>query len=283
MEYVYLLLVISTISIQSIARKAYNVKAPGSGAFTFSAVSVLAAMIFFICSASHPMSFSTAMIPYALGFGVSYGLTVIFSFLSIKEGPLSLTSLLTSFSLIIPTLAGIVLFDEKAGIMLYIGLVLLLVSLALINLKNEDCKITLKWLVYVALTFFGNGICSTVQNTYVKLEIGNKNEFMVIALAIAFVMLTTLSLTSERVNIKRSLKQGWIYMTVTGVSNGVSNLFVILLSSMMSASLMFPLISAGGIVLTSLIAIFYYKEKLSAMQYAGMVLGIASIVFMNLN
>ena len=283
MEYLYLILTIFTISIQSITRKSYNIKTPGGGVFIFSAVSIFSAMIFFICSATHPLNFSVAMIPYSLGFGISYGLTVIFSFLSIKEGPLSLTSLITSFSLIIPTVAGIVLFEEKAGIMLYIGLGLLLASLALINLKNEDCKITLKWLIYVGLTFFGNGICSTVQNTYVRLGVGNKNEFMIIALAIACAMLIVLTLATERKKIALSLRRGVITMTVTGVANGVSNLFVILLSTMMSASLLFPLISAGGIVLTSLIAIFYYKEKLSVTQYVGMLLGIASIVFMNLN
>jgi multidrug transporter EmrE-like cation transporter len=72
-------------------------------------------------------------------------------------------------------------------------------------------------------------------------------------------------------------------MMLCGAANGAVNLFVILLSTnKMNPSLMFPLISAGGIVITSLVSIFVYKEKLSLLQYIGVVMGIGAIVFMNL-
>jgi multidrug transporter EmrE-like cation transporter len=71
-------------------------------------------------------------------------------------------------------------------------------------------------------------------------------------------------------------------MVLCGVANGASNLFVIALSPNMPASIMFPLVSAGGIVLTSLISIFIYRERLSVLQYIGMVLGIGAIVFLNI-
>ena len=41
-------------------------------------------------------------------------------------------------------------------------------------------------------------------------------------------------------------------------------------------------LSAGGIVLTSLVSIFLYRERLSMLQYIGMVLGIGAIVFLNI-
>ena len=53
-------------------------------------------------------------------------------------------------------------------------------------------------------------------------------------------------------------------------------------SAGISKSLMFPLISAGGIVLTWIISLFFYKEKLTLKQNIGMVLGVISIVFLNL-
>ena len=47
-------------------------------------------------------------------------------------------------------------------------------------------------------------------------------------------------------------------------------------------AIVFPVISAGGIITTAIVGIFVYKEKLSVMQIIGMVLGTASIVFLNL-
>ena len=50
----------------------------------------------------------------------------------------------------------------------------------------------------------------------------------------------------------------------------------------MAASLMFPLISAGGIILTYIVSRFAYKEKLSLNQNIGVVLGVAAVIFLNL-
>ena len=50
----------------------------------------------------------------------------------------------------------------------------------------------------------------------------------------------------------------------------------------MNASIMFPIISAGGIIGTSLVSVLFYKEKLTKMQYAGLVLGIGAIVLLNI-
>jgi multidrug transporter EmrE-like cation transporter len=71
-------------------------------------------------------------------------------------------------------------------------------------------------------------------------------------------------------------------MVLCGLANGLVNLFVMIASTIIPNSVMFPLISAGGIVLTWIISVFLYKEKLSMKQNIGLVLGIVSIVFLNL-
>jgi multidrug transporter EmrE-like cation transporter len=209
-----------------------------------------------------------------------------------------------------------VFYGDEASVFFFIGLALLIVSILLINdskkSKTEDAsddtnegervaisasreentpsargtggqvKFTLRWLIFVLLSFFGNGICTTIQNAYAKTASGGTSEFMIIALLTVFLVLVCAVSISERGTVKLSLKGGWYFMVICGLANGAVNLFVILLSPLMDSSVMFPLISAGGIVLTSLVSIFFYREKLSVRQYIGMVLGIASIVFLNL-
>jgi len=77
-------------------------------------------------------------------------------------------------------------------------------------------------------------------------------------------------------------KRGFWHFTLCGVANGVVNYLVLVLSNRLPASVMFPIISAGGVVLASLIAIFFYKEKLQWQQWLGMLLGILAIVALNL-
>jgi multidrug transporter EmrE-like cation transporter len=55
-----------------------------------------------------------------------------------------------------------------------------------------------------------------------------------------------------------------------------------ILSGLMPVSLMFPIISAGGIVATFIISQVFYKEKLTKIQFVGFLTGLASIVFLSI-
>ena len=152
-------------TIQQIAKKAYNKKIEG-GTFTFTSLSILFALTVFIAIAvfNGTFNFNSEILPYAIGFAVAYGSASIGSFLAIGTGPLSITSLIVQYSLIIPTIYGLITGDKPSPY-LYIGLGLLFVSLFLVNIekKGEEKKISFKWIIFLLLAFFGNGLCSTVQ------------------------------------------------------------------------------------------------------------------------
>ena len=294
MHIILLIITIFSLSVQNVTKKAYNHKTGGSK-FIFPAVSCLVALLFFVVSSGFKFDFKAEIIPYALLFGISYGTATIFSFLSIQVGSLSLTSLITSYSLVIPTFYSIIFRGDDASLTLYLGIVALLISLLLMNLKikskdekevraeGETVKISLKWIIFVTLAFVGNGICSTVANVQ-QLDFPGlyKNEFMIIALVIVVTTLFILSYFTEKDRIVTCVRKGHGLMIICGIANALANLFVLMLSGKINGSIMFPLISAGGIILTSLVSIFIYREKLSKLQYGALVLGIAAVVLLNL-
>ena len=286
-----LLLTASVIgcTIQQVAKKAYNKKIAG-GTFTFTALSILFALIVFIISAGGKFDFNAAILPYAIAFAISYGAASIGSFLAIGTGPLSITSLIVSYSLIIPTIYGLISGDTPSPF-LFVGLGLLFISLFLVNIekKGEEKKISLKWIIFLLIAFIGNGTCSTVQTIQQDVFIteqnpnGYKSEFMIIALIISFVSIAIVSLISERKDLGKKIITGAHWYIICGLANGLVNLFVIMLANpKYPTSIVFPVISAGGIITSALAGIIIYKEKLSVMQIIGMVLGTASIVFLNL-
>lgn len=280
------LLIISVViglSLQHITKKAYNQKLSGKGVICFSALSSGIAALFFIFQVKLPLQFEQSLIPYAVIFGLGFGSCVVCSILAILNGSLSLTSLITSYSLIIPTLYGIIFLNEKKSEFLIIGLVLLLISLFLINFVKGDTKISFKWLIYVVIAFWGNGVCSTAQKVQQE-DFGGKfkAEFMSVSLIIVVLVLLVYALFTEKKDIVPSIKKGYLPLLICGIANAIVNLFVMILSVKMSASVMFPLISAGSIILTYLISRIYYKEKLNKMQNAGFIFGVASVVFLNL-
>ncbi len=293
MSALYIILIIIGISAQNVLKKWYSKKNSG-GVFVFSAISVLTACLFFVVKSGFKFNFHPEILPYAIGFALAFCSATLFGFWAILTGPLSLTSLATSYSLLIPTFWGIIFDGDKTSVWLYVGLVLLAASLIFINLKDKpkdadtstsdgEVKITLKWAIFVLIALVTNGACSTIQPAQTRIFGGKYDSvFMIIALAIVFLVLFAFVLVKERREIIPSVKGGGLIMILCGATNGLVNLLVMLASPLVDNSVFFPLISAGGIVLTWIISVFLYKEKLSLKQNIGLVLGIISIVFLNL-
>lgn len=279
----FLALAAFAVSAQSVLQKSYNVKVGRGGAFVFSATSVLFAAVFFLAFGGGHLRFPMEVLPYALGFALSYGTAVIAGLLAIKLGSLSLTSLIISYSLIIPTLYGICFLEEEAGLLFGAGLSLLFVSLFLMNARKGGSKIKLAWVVAVFFAFLGNGICSTVQTVQQKTFRGEYGGEMM-----AFALLTVAAVTSvaavafERKDILPSLRHGGTRAAACGLFNGACNLLVMLLAVRMEVAVMFPVISASGILFTGAVSRFLYKERLSRRQYVALILGTIAVVLMNL-
>ena len=282
MSIFYLTSIILGVAFQNVAKKPYTQKTQGRGVYIFSCMTSFVAMLFFIFTAGG-FSFDAGLIFYAFLFAASYLSASVFCVMAIAYGSLSLTALITSYSLMLPTLYGIVFLKDPIGSGLIPGIVMLVISLFLTNKKSDDTKITLKWIVCVFIAAVGNGMCSVTQKMQQVVYDGAfKNEFMIIALAMVVVMLLILAFAKERKDMKEFVKAGWVPAISCGVVNGIVNLFVMVLSGLMAASVMFPLISVGGIVVTYIVSRFYYKESITKSQSIGFVLGLVAIVLLNI-
>ncbi len=105
---------------------------------------------------------------------------------------------------------------------------------------------------------------------------------MIIALSVVTLVTGAISLVKERKEIKEVCKSGFLLGSFRGVANGVVNLLVMVLSARMATSVMFPLISAGGIILTTAVSILFYKEKITKCQFFGVVFGIVAVILLNI-
>ena len=286
MNIFYLLIIVLTLSMQNVAKKSYIQKNQG-GVYLFGGLTCFFAAIFFVVT-SRGLEFERGIVTYAIAFATAYCITTIFSILAIGCGSLSLTNLMISYSLMIPTMYGVFFLKESLSLCFYPGIALLIVSLYMVNQTQDNQQVEktqspFKWILYVTLAALGNGMCTIVQKMQqVKLNGAYKNEFMVVALVSGAVGLIVLALFKERRELVMCVKKGWIYAMLGGMCNGILNLFVMILSGRMAASLMFPSISAGGIILTYIISKYFYKETLTKKQLIGFMLGIVSVILLNL-
>ena len=153
----------------------------------------------------------------------------------------------------------------------------------LINSKKSVVKISLRWVVAVIISFFTNGLCTAFQNAHQRKFIGEyKNEFMISALCVVALFLFACAFFAERRDVLPCVRRGGYLMALCGIANGAVNLFVMLLATRMRASILYPIISAGGIIMNWSVSRFLYKEKLTLGQNLALIFGIAAVVLMNL-
>jgi len=278
----YLISIIIGLAAQNAFKKGFSKKNSGRGVYTFSFMTCSAALLFYLLTAGN-LQWNPGLIVYAVFFALSFGTATIFSTLAVSCGPLSLSALISSFSLMIPTFYGLIFLKESVSMGLIPGLILLSLSLILVNKRSPGSAVSIKWLVYVFIAFLGNGMCSVVQKMQQNAFAGGyKNEFMILSMCLVVLCVGIAALLTERKYMGHFLKSGWYLALGCGVMNGMVNIFVMILSGLMSVSLMFPLVSVGGIAVTFLISKLVYKESLSKAQYIGFILGIAAVVFLNL-
>lgn len=286
MDVALLIAVIVSMAMQNTSKKMYADRAGGGNVYFYGAISSLFSALCFAISSLGSLSFTAATLPYSIAFGLSFALCTYSMTVAVSIGPLSLTSLMISYSLMLPTLYGLIFFNESVSPFFYVGILLLVISLALINMKGkkeEDGKIGFKWLVTAGLAFLTNGVCTIIMNVQQKNFSGQyKNEFMIPALLLSAVIFSVMFAVKERRDATKLLRSGTFPAAFGGTMHFVTNLSVLFLVGLLPASLTYPLISAGGIILTYLISVLIYREKLSRLQFAGFIMGVVSVVFLSI-
>ena len=286
MAYLLTLLCVITLTIQSVAIKEYNKKAK-NGPVTFSVMKVFVAFLFFLVMALvKNVSFDTEIVPYSLLFALCYGCSMVGYVLAISCGSLAISAVVKSYALIIPTLFGVFVWDEQLVWYQYIGFVCILISLFLVrgDRDSEETKLSLKWLIFIVISFFGEGFCSVTQKTQQKTFEGKYDSaFMVYALAAVIVVFALYIFLKERKDFKQNFKAGLLPCLYGGIGNGATNLIVLVVPAvLLPAAVFFPVLSAGQIVVTSLLSVLVYKEKLIPRQVLAILFGVAAIVLLNI-
>ena len=283
MIYYIILFLLPVISMfQSVAQKQYNLKSKQPNAILFSAITSLIALLFFVITSGLKLSFTGALIPYAVVFGVCYAVACVGTVEAVRHGMITLTNMIISCSLVIPTTYGI-MRGEQITAVTAVGMGLLMIALVLVNLKFDDkCAFSMKWFIWVMIAMVTNGCCSVSQNMHkVVLGDGYSHEFMIIALSLSTVLLFGYSFLTQK-DYKNEFRVCLPYTLLNGSVNAAMNLLIIILIGNIPNIVLYPSFSALSMVMSFLLGFFIYKERFTLYQYIGYVFGMASIVLLNL-
>ena len=238
----------------------------------------------FICLVNG--EFNSSVLTYSLLYGISYTAAMVGMFKAYQIGSVSLTAFIKQLSLIAVSFWGLLFWGIPLSVNVIIGLMLIIGALYLCFKpdKNAKVKVSLRWCIYALMLLMGNAGCSIIQKYQQMAFDGNfGNMFMLFGTAAAFLVSLAFYLANFKNKPCGILKRSLFYPVIGGISSALLNLLILLLiSSDMLESVIFPGIAVGGLTFTLLFSILIYREKLTKLQWCGISVGIVALVFLNL-
>jgi drug/metabolite transporter (DMT)-like permease len=207
---------------------------------------------------------------------------------TVQKAGVAVASVANKLSLVIPFIFSIILYNESTTWLRVIGIVLAVLSVLLTcwPSKNDQAK-TGKQLSRGAkialplLLFVGSGLLDTmvkyVEQTY--LNETNHNAYLVSAFATAGLLgtisLIALLLAGKQKFDKRSILAG----IIIGIPNYFSIwcLVALLKKNTGESSAIIPINNMGIVLFSSVMAFLLFRERLTAINWAGIILSIAAI------
>ncbi len=225
----------------------------------------------------------------ALVFGLITLLQQIFNLYALENGPFSYTSVIISLSTLIPTVSGAIFWNEKIVAVQFIGIALLVICFILsVNFTDKSKKAGIKWLLFSFSAFVATGFIGIMQKIHqTSVHKDELDSFLIISFLFSFILSSILAFIfrNKRVevtdkNSSNSILQIFplVLMLISGIFVAVNNKFNLYLSGVLDAAVFFPVVNGGGLVLTSLSAVIFFKEKLTALQWIGILTGILSVI-----
>ncbi|MFK7780830.1 EamA family transporter [Psychroserpens sp.] len=206
--------------------------------------------------------------------------------LTAQRNGLSVASVASKMSVIIPIIFGIYVYNESVGTQKIIGILLALVAVYLTSVKPKTMNNVTKGLWLPILLFFGSGIIDTsikyIETTYIS-----ENGIPIFSATIfAFALIIGASILvykSFKNPIKFNLKT-----IIAGCCLGIANYFSIyyLLKALnhenLESSTIFTVNNVAVVMVSTLLGFIIFKESITNKNWFGIGLAIISIVLVTL-
>ena len=280
----YLLLSVTLSAGRNIISKKTAIAANDTAQF-FLSQSVLfgAAALLFITVDSKTLA-ALSMITFL--FGIVYGVLLILSqwmlTIALKSGNTSVCTVIYSLGFILPTISGVLFWDEPFTVLNLIG-ICIAIAVILLTVQRRDReehrKKTFIPFILIAMTASGGlGIMQKVQqSTHAANE---KGAFLLIAFVFAFCTSGIAFLLCRQ--RKRLTGATVFFPAVTGVCFGGANLCNTILAGKMKSAVFFPLQNISTILLSTFLGILIFKEKLTPKTVTVLILGTAVVVLFSI-
>ena len=231
---------------------------------------------------------------YASLFGVLWVITMFFYIKAMGMGPTGLVTLFFSFGIIIPIITDLAVLGTLINIFQIIGLALLLVSFYIGNrpLGDDRKNISPQFILICMVSFLLNGVIMSLVKLHQGAMPGTDVQAFVLYGFSASVAASVVCFLFFHIKESKAEKPSYGYMFTSpkyylsavggGATTAVGNLLMLMAASLVPAAIQFPIMSGGTSIVSAILSIFIFKEKLTKKMALVLLIGIAALGIINL-
>jgi len=201
-----------------------------------------------------------------------------------QRNGLSVASVAGKMSVMIPIIFGIIVYNEGVGFVKIIGISMALIAVYLSSAKSDATPVKFKNLLFPLLLFIGSGVLDTGLK-YVETTSVSKGEeplFLATIFGCAFVLGVFVVIT-QMINGKFHFHwKNILGGIVLGVPNYYSMEFLLkAFKTDIESSTLFTINNVGVVILTTVFALLFFREKLIKKNWIGILLAVISILLVS--
>ena len=215
---------------------------------------------------------------------------LIFTFLiialSTQKVGVSVTTVASKMSLIIPVTFSIIYFSEAIQILKVVGIITALIAVLLTIYKKRDSNFGLHKIILPIILFFGIGtIDALVKYSQQTFKLSDETSSLFSAVLFAFAGI--IGLLINIINYKTFKNYKKFSTIILGVILGIVNFCTVyflinaLDSNIFDSSIIFGINNIGIVGGSVLIGVFFFREKISLINYLGIALSVIAIVLLS--
>ena len=207
---------------------------------------------------------------------------IVFNFYAygIQKVGISISTVANKMSLIIPVCAALFLYPETESFTYLKGTAFFLALLGIYLSSTNGGKLSFdkKYLWLILLVFVGQGLSDSIFNDFAQ-KFPNEGGYLFFMVLFLMASVSgSLMIAGKSFKTRKPLQlKSVIWGIIFGVPNFFSLVFFLKALVTMESSTVFPLVSMGVVVSSSLIGMFLFKEKISNINWIGILLSLSAI------
>ena len=219
--------------------------------------------------------------------GISISIFVVTWLICVRKNAYMMLDIFLLLSTLIPLIGSKILFNENIKIFQWFGMIVLFIAVVLMcSYNTTKTNISLWSLLLLLVCGVANGISDFSQKLFIKqVENGSIAVFNFYSYLFALmVLLLAFLFTPKKIyesSAKHNIKNIFLYIVIMAVCLFSTSFFRTLAAQYLDAVLLYPLSQGCSLILSSLMSVFLFKEKLNLKAIIGIITAFIGLIIIN--